>query len=126
MDSRMGIFNNPLSHALGIKSDILCLDMITDRAIELLESDKVDTGDWLYYKDFVFDYTRIISRWPIMRSPLGLAALVVLGWYAFTPLLFCVIMPSSNICDAEDTWKGIVDSLYFASTTVSSAAMREM
>jgi hypothetical protein len=53
-----------------------------------------------------------------MRSTLGLAAGIVFAWYAFTPLLFCVLMPSSNICAAPD-WEGVVDSIYFASTTVS-------
>ena len=116
-DSGKGIFNGPLVRALSIKSDCECLMQIVDRAVTMMEKDRVDTGNWLYYRDFSFDYTRIVSRWPHMRSELGVAAMVICLYYALTPILFCVIMPSSNICQAPG-YEGVVATFYFASTTV--------
>ena len=115
-----GIINSHFfHHVLGIKSDVQCLAKILERAVTLLEGNEVDTDDWLYYKDFSFDYTRVVSRWPIMRHPLGIASLVVFLYYLFTPILFCGIMPSSNICETQGAgYRGWVNALYFASTTV--------
>ena len=118
----LGINNSHFfHHILGIKSDVQCLAKILERAVDNLHNDEIDTDGWLYYKDFSFDHTRVVSRWPVVRHPLGIASLVVFLYYLATPILFCFIMPSSNICDTgRDGYMGWVNALYFASTTVRS------
>ncbi|KAL7562552.1 hypothetical protein ACA910_015436 [Epithemia clementina (nom. ined.)] len=125
-ESGAGMFNSPFFTYLDIKSDIYCLTLIVERAVELLESDYVDTGDWLYYRDFSADHTRIVSRFPRMRNDLAVAALVVLFYYSMTPVLFCLIMPSSNICDTTDQYLGVIASFYFASTTISTVGYGDL
>lgn len=118
-----------LHEKLGIMSDVSCLASTIDRAVELLEADDVDTGRWLYYKDFSADYTRVVSRWPHLRYELAVAGLVVFLYYLFTPVLFCVVMPSSNICQQDEDavpgkaggYSGWISAIYFASTTVCTA-----
>ena len=122
LEAGKGINNSHFfHHILGIKSDVQCLAKILERAVTLLEGQEVQTDGWLYYKDFSFDHTRVVSRWPLVRHPLGIASMVVFLYYLFTPILFCVIMPSSNICETERAgYNGWVNALYFASTTVRS------
>ena len=106
------------NEGLGIMSDMRCLIRILDRAIELFENGVIQMDEWLYYNDFSFDYTRVVSKWPFARHPLGMSCLLLFSYYLFTPILFCLIASSSNICNADRGYVGWIDALYFASSTV--------
>ena len=127
LDQGKGIFNHPVFSGFGIFSDIAGLAAILDRAADLMDENR--TGNYLYYRDFSFDYTVTVSRFPHMRHPLGGAAIAVFLYYFFTPILFCLIMPSSSICEVPEDGGytyGWVSALYFASTTISTVGYGDL
>lgn len=85
----------------------------------------VSTVHIRYYHDFIFYDTRLESVWPWMRSGPLAVAMVIFGFYIFTPVLFCGIMNDKQVCPDDPTgqgraYYGWLTSVYFASTTMST------
>lgn len=84
-------------------------------------------NNWFYYQDFSFENTRIISRWPFMRSSLRKALCILALFYICTPIVFCNIMDQSEICTATGSLgSGWMSALYFASTTISTVGYGDL
>ena len=105
---------------IGFYIDSSCLLELLNTAVESMMDDVTET--WFHYNDFNLLTTKIHSRWPWMRTEMRAAIVVTFLYYLFTPILFCNIIPESNICEAhgENNYLGWVSSLYFASTTIST------
>lgn len=107
---------------LGFRDRDATLLQVFDRAIERVDEIQ---GEWLHYSDFNFYDTRLESRWPWMRSGAVGAALVIFGFFLFTPILFCGIIKDSQVCPEDPTGRdrpyyGWLTAVYFASTTMST------
>lgn len=107
-----------VGHAIGFFNESkLYLDVL-ERAVQRV-AEELDS-DFFYYQDFAFYFTRQISRWPWFRSSFITYLLVVLSYYLFTPILFCVFLRDEQVCPTEKAYGGWLTALYFASTTLST------
>jgi hypothetical protein len=122
-----GIDNNIVLTSLGFLVDVECLLQILDRALEVTEEG--NGRHWLYYKDFNFDHLHSVTRFPLLRTELRVACLIIFLYYLFTPILFCVAMTESNVCGGAEerySYNGWVSALYFASTTMSTVGYGDL
>ena len=119
VEQKRGLCNVWFLKAVGIIADADCLLKVLDRAVEVMEGSDLDES-WFHYVDFNNFNTRVVSRWPWLRTELRVAALVIFCYYFFTPILFCNMMGQSNICEGGSVYSGWMSALYFASTTLST------
>lgn len=111
-------FHTVAAEYLGIRFDNHCLLNVLNRAVEIMDG---STDNWFRYMDYSHFHTKVESRWPWMRTEMRVALLVTFLYYLFTPILFCNILHESGICEGdENSSRGWVSSLYFASTTIST------
>jgi hypothetical protein len=118
----------------GMPSDVDQLLLLLDHAVDVMEKEDNDDhhqvdfdkkdDSWFYYRDFCQGSTKIISRWPWMRSNIRKAITAVLLFYLATPFLFCTIIPAGETAICSDTSRGPLEpgwisALYFASVTIS-------
>jgi hypothetical protein len=109
---------------LGFYNVAPALLVVLDRAMETL---LLHDDDWLHYQDFSFYYTRVVARWPWLRSEMRVACLIIFAYYFFTPILFCHIVQEDTICvDLGRSYDGWLSSLYFASTTLSTVGYGDL
>ena len=86
-----------------------------------------------YYKDFIFYNLKVESDYPWMRNAYVFSLVVILSFYIFTPILWCLIMNDENICPRTVQQQGegeegggsyrhhiLLTPLYFASVTMST------
>lgn len=106
---------------------------LLDRAKEVVEgyqlASKTDSEECFYYQDFSFYYTKVVSRYPWMRPGLHHSFFLVLAYYMFAPLWFCVISRDTDICATQEgrgPFTGWVSALYFASTTLSTVGYGDL
>ena len=106
-------------HYLGFLDETATMLEVLNRGVERVD----DTDDdFFHYQDFSFYNTRLVSRWPWMRRPTFVSAMIMLLFYIFTPVWFCHIVPDRDVCpdDTGLAYGGWLTALYFASTTMST------
>jgi hypothetical protein len=125
-----------LMNFMGLPSDIDQLLLLLDHAVDVMEKEEEDNdhnhqqvdfdkkdNSWFYYRDFCQGRTKIISRWPWMRSNIRKAITAVLLFYLATPFLFCTIIPAGETETCANgrglLEPGWISALYFASVTIS-------
>jgi len=108
---------------IGFRDTSVQMLMVLEKAEEVVQENDVE--DWFYYQDFNTTYTKVIPKYPWMRSGGGVTLFWLVLYYAFTPLLFCSIK-DANICpdpfgDPLGSW---LTTSYYASTTLSTVSTR--
>jgi hypothetical protein len=104
---------------LGFLDEMATMLEVLNRGVQRVD----DTDDdFFHYQDFSFYHTRLVSRWPWMRNPTAVSAMIMLLFYTFTPVWFCHIVPDRDVCpdDTGLSYGGWLTALYFASTTMST------
>jgi hypothetical protein len=104
---------------LGFLDEMATMLEVLNRGVQRVD----DTDDdFFHYQDFSFYHTRLVSRWPWMRNPTAVSAMIMLLFYTFTPVWFCNIVPDRDVCpdDTGLSYGGWLTALYFASTTMST------
>jgi hypothetical protein len=115
---------NPVSsllHWVGFPDESTMLLRVVDKGIERVTS--YLEQEFLFFQDFSFYYTRLISRSPWLRSPLQKYVLTVLAFYIFAPVLFCWIVDDEDVCPdvpGKGPYAGWLTATYFASVTLST------
>jgi hypothetical protein len=76
--------------------------------------------DWFHYQEWICFHTKVVSKWPWMRNESANAFLVVLVFYAATPVIFCEVLEDANICGDPSTGVSWLEGYYMASVTLVS------
>uniref|UniRef100_A0A7S4KC64 Potassium channel domain-containing protein n=1 Tax=Odontella aurita TaxID=265563 RepID=A0A7S4KC64_9STRA len=104
---------------------------VLDRAIETIEDLDMKKDDMWFFTDFIFYHTETVAFIPIFRHPLLAALFWAFFFYIGTPILFCSIYQDEGICPNDPTpqnrrYYGVVSSMYFASTTMSTVGYGDL
>ena len=109
---------------LRIINDSCCLLEVLDKAVEIVKEVQLQENDHFYYQDFNYMHTVLVSRWPWKRHRLLAAGLTIFQFYFWSPILFCAIMNDKGVCPRDGAVPGVVNTLYFASVTMSTVGKK--
>lgn len=109
---------------VGAKSTQQHMLEVLDRALEHV--DFVEES-WFHYVDFGFYHTKVVNQFWWMRNETANALLVVILFFACTPILFCQILGDESVCNQSSsssstagTKTSWLQGFYFASVTLST------
>ena len=125
------IWFKPLYTVLRISNEEEQLYKVLEKAVDVsthYQLYKEGEEEFVYYEDFIFDYTHVVAKWPWLRPGLHRPLLFILFYYLSAPIWFCEISPDHQICDdqPDESSPGWLSAMYFASTTLSTVGYGDL
>lgn len=106
----------PLQKLLGLQTTDQYLRAALARALD--HNITIRQSDWFWFHEWTFFYTRVASPWPWMRNETANAVVVVVLFFAATPLFFCSVLEDRNVCGDPSTGIQWLEGYYMASVTL--------